>query len=181
VREKVGADYKFRVSVNFYRDAGDEYVVRPFPFTEDIDAALADLGAQEANGGGDWPEAVDAALADAIDGHTWSESAVARLCFLVLDAPPHEGSEVLADVQASVAAAASKGVRMIPLAASGVSKDLEFLLRFTAISTGGTYTFLTDHSGIGGGHIEPTIGEYQVEILNDLLVRLISAALVDVQ
>ena len=127
---------------------------------------------------GDWPEA-DEALADAIEGHAWSESAVARLCFVVLDAPPHDGEQPLAQVQASVRAAAAKGVRMIPLAASGTDKSLEFLLRFSAVATGGTYTFLTDHSGIGGSHIEPTIGEYQVEYLNDMLVRLISAALVD--
>ena len=179
VREQVGADYKFRVSVNFYRDSGDEYLVRPFPFTEDIQEAIADLGKQSADGGGDWPEAVDAALADAIDEHAWSESAVARLCFIVLDAPPHDGGQVLADVQRSVEAAAAKGVRMVPLAASGVDKELEFLLRFTAVATGGTYTFLTNDSGIGGTHIEPTIGEYQVEILNDLLVRVISASVVD--
>ena len=40
--------------------------------------------------------------------------------------------------------------------------------------TGGTYTFLTNHSGIGNSHLEPTIGEYEVEKLNDLLVRVIS-------
>ena len=179
VRQTAGQDFKFRVSVNFYRDKGDEYLVKSFPFTEDIDLAIEDLNQQSANGGGDWPEAVDAALGDAIDGHDWSESAVARLCFIVLDAPPHEGSDVLADVQGSVAAAAERGVRIVPLAASGVDKDLEFLLRLTAIATGGTYTFLTNDSGIGGDHIEPTIGEYQVEILNDLLVRVISAALID--
>ena len=78
-----------------------------------------------------------------------------------------------------MAAAAERGVRIVPLAASGVDKELEFLLRFTAIATGGTYTFLTNDSGIGGNHVEPTIGEYQVEILNDLLVRVISAALID--
>ena len=179
VRQAVGQSVKFRVSVNFYRDAGDDYVVRPFPFTEDIDAAIEDLNQQSANGGGDWPEAVDAGLSDAIEGHDWSESAVARLCFIVLDAPPHEGDEVLADVQGSVEAAAQRGVRIVPLAASGADKPLEFLLRQMAIATGGTYTFLTDDSGIGGAHVEPTIGEYQVEILNDLLVRVISAALVD--
>ena len=41
------------------------------------------------------------------------------------------------------------------------------------MATGGTYTFLTDDSGVGGSHLEPTVGEYQVEQLNDLLVRLI--------
>ena len=35
------------------------------------------------------------------------------------------------------------------------------------------YIFITNHSGVGGDHIEPTIGYYQVEQLNDLIVRLI--------
>jgi methylmalonyl-CoA mutase N-terminal domain/subunit len=43
-----------------------------------------------------------------------------------------------------------------------------------AIATGGTYVFLTDHSGVGNSHIEPTIGSYQVEHLNDLLVQIAS-------
>jgi Secretion system C-terminal sorting domain len=34
--------------------------------------------------------------------------------------------------------------------------------------------FLTDHSGIGGKHLEPTTEEYKVEMLNDLLVRIIT-------
>lgn len=170
---------KLRVSVNFYRDSGDEYVVRSFPFSEDVDAVIEDLNQQFADGGGDWPEAVDAALGDAIDNHAWSESAVARLCFIVLDAPPHDGEQPLAKVQDALRGAAAKGVRVIPLAASGTDKPLEFLLRLSAIATGGTYTFLTNDSGIGGSHIEPTIGEYQVEYLNDMLVRIIAAALVD--
>ncbi|MFK7906987.1 MAG: T9SS type A sorting domain-containing protein, partial [Chitinophagales bacterium] len=33
--------------------------------------------------------------------------------------------------------------------------------------------FLTDHSGIGGGHIAPSTDDYDMEFLNDLLVRLI--------
>ncbi len=179
VQASVGEGVQLRVSVNFYRDSGDEYVVRSFPFSEDVEQVIDDLNAQSADGGGDWPEAIDSALVDAIEGHAWSESALARLCFVVLDAPPHEGEQPLAQVQSSVRAAAAKGVRVIPLAASDTDKSLEFLLRLSAIATGGTYTFLTDHSGIGGGHIEPSIGEYQIEYLNDLLVRLISAALVD--
>ena len=41
------------------------------------------------------------------------------------------------------------------------------------MTTGGTYTFLTDDSGIGGSHLEPTVGDYEVEHLNDMLVRII--------
>ena len=53
----------------------------------------------------------------------------------------------------------------------------EFLLRFLNIVTGGTYVFITNDSGIGGSHIEPTIGAYDVEYLNDLMVRVINGFL----
>lgn len=176
IRTKVGQSFKIRLSVNFYRDHGDAYVVRDFPFTEDLDEALADLAAQGFDGGGDFPEAVTEALDSAVHDHAWSESAVARLAFLVLDAPPHESPGDIASIQESVVDAARKGIRIIPVASSGVDKSTEFFLRFIDIATGGTYVFLTNHSGIGGEHLEPTIGEYQVELLNDLLVRLITEA-----
>jgi Secretion system C-terminal sorting domain len=55
-----------------------------------------------------------------------------------------------------------------------VQKDTEFLMKFFGLATNGSYVFLTDHSGIGGKHLAPTTDEYKVELLNDLLVRLIS-------
>ena len=33
---------------------------------------------------------------------------------------------------------------------------------------------ITNHSGIGNDHLEPSVVEYQVEYLNDLIVRLIN-------
>jgi hypothetical protein len=68
---------------------------------------------------------------------------------------------------------AKKGIKIIPVAASGVDKNTEFMLRFFAIATSGTYVFLTNDSGIGGDHIQASVGEYEVEQLNDLIVRLI--------
>ena len=62
---------------------------------------------------------------------------------------------------------------MIPVAASGVDKDTEFMLRFFDLATGGTYVFLTDDSGIGNSHIKATVGDHKVEKLADLMVRLI--------
>lgn len=55
-----------RVSTNFYRDQGDEYLVRPFPFTSDFEQVQKQLSAQFADGGGDYEEGVEAALEDAI-------------------------------------------------------------------------------------------------------------------
>lgn len=165
-------DLTLRLSANFYRDLSDEYIVRPFPFTTDASLITKQLSEQSAGGGGDFPEAVDVALADAIDEHQWSPTARARLLFLVLDAPPHQQQTELERLRLSLSRAAAKGVRIIPVASSGIDKETEFLLRMMAISTGGRYVFLTDDSGIGGGHIEPTVGKYSVEKLNDLMVRI---------
>jgi hypothetical protein len=167
-----GSKLHIRASTNFYRDQGDDYVVRPFPFTDDIDEAVRQIGKQRAEGGGDYEEAVEQALDDAVNNHKWSEQARARLLFLVLDAPPHRKDSVIDKIQTVTAQAAAAGIRIIPVASSGVDKNTEFLLRAMAIATGGTYVFLTDHSGVGNDHIEPTAGSYQVEHLNNLLVKI---------
>jgi hypothetical protein len=159
----------FRVSGAVYRDRGDLYVVRGKNFS-DADAIADFLGRQSANGGGDYPEAVEAGLERAL-AFDWSESARARLLFLVLDAPPHDTRAER--VREATQAAAELGVRIIPVSASGIDKPTEYLLRSMAILSGGTYTFLTDDSGIGNDHLEPTVGDFKVELLNDLLLRLI--------
>lgn len=165
---------RIRTSVNFYRDHGDDYVVRSYPFTSELGETLSNLRAQQAGGGGDYPEALDVALDDAIRGHAWSDSAVARIVFVVTDAPPHGGAQVGQRLQDTASLAARNGIRIVPIASSGVDKPTEMILRHLAVSTGGTYVFLTDHSGIGNAHIEPTVGPYVVEPLDDLLVDVIN-------
>ena len=46
-------------------------------------------------------------------------------------------------------------------------------MRSIALATNGNYIFLTDHSGIGDGHIAPSTDKYDVETLNVLLIRLL--------
>lgn len=161
------------ISVNFYRDNIDDYVVRDFPFIEDIDVVLENLNAQSAGGGGDYPEAVDAALNNAIVEHNWTETST-KIMFLVLDAPPHNDVQIVDRVNSLVEMAASQGIRIILVAASGVDKSTEYLLRTMAFRTGGTYVFLTDDSGVGRKHIEATVGAYNTEALNDLMVRIVN-------
>lgn len=91
----------------------------------------------------------------------------------VLDAPPHYTEDVIRDIQTTIKTAAAKGIKVMPITASGIDKKTEFLMCFIAMATNGTYTFITNDSGIGNDHIEPSIGDYDVEYLNDLLVRLI--------
>ncbi|MBP1578731.1 MAG: VWA domain-containing protein [Oscillospiraceae bacterium] len=169
------ANLPTRISVNFYRDEGDEYVVREYPFTTDLGAAVTAISEQSADGGGDTPEAVHTALASAVS-NDWAEDSV-KVMFLVLDAPPHDDPQIIAETVEHIREAAEKGIRIVPVAASGVDKSCEYLLRSMAIMTGGTYVFLTDDSGIGGGHIEPTIGSCEVEKLNDMMVRIVSGYL----
>jgi len=47
------------------------------------------------------------------------------------------------------------------------------MMRFISIATNGTYVFITNDSGIGNSHLSPTVGKYDVEYLNNLMVRLI--------
>ena len=73
-----------------YRDRGDDYVVKSFSLTDDIDAVYGRLREFQAGGGGDAPESVNEALAEAIHKMPWSsDKKVLKIIFLVGDAPPH--------------------------------------------------------------------------------------------
>lgn len=158
----------------FYRDQGDEYVTKVSDFTSNNIQTINFVGAQQADNGGDTPEAVHTALGVAINNLKWSTTAKARILFIVLDAPPHYETSIVSQMHELVRTASAKGVKIIPVVASGADKETEFLLRYMAIATNGTYVFLTDKSGIGNTHLVPSIGEYQDEYLNALMVRLIN-------
>jgi hypothetical protein len=171
--KKALPDADLRIGSVFYRDTGDDYVVKNFDFTRKIRDVLAFVGKQSAGGGGDYPEAVVEAFDAAIDQLHWDEDARARLLFVVLDAPAHENEATIKKLQALAHRASAKGIKIIPVAASGIDKSTEYLMRVMALQTNGTYLFITNHSGIGNDHIEPTADSYTVEMLNDLLLRVI--------
>lgn len=170
-------NYSVRTSVNFYRDKGDEYIVHATPFTTDPEEVYEYIRKEYSAGGGDFPEAVHTALDNAVNGHEWDEDAV-KLCFFVLDAPPHYenqeyGDSVYETLRGAVKTAAAEGIRIIPIVSSGSDSLTEYLMRTYAVMTGGTYTFLTDHSGVGNPHSEPdTDVQYEIEKLNDMIVRI---------
>lgn len=170
ITKAVGTDHT-RYSVNFYRDKGDDYVTKCFDFTDNISELQQKLNNETADGGGDLPEAVAEILTETIQKSSWGEKSV-RLAFLILDAPPHE--EKADEVAAAVKLAAQKGIRLIPVVSSNSDRNTELFARAAAITTGGTYVFLTDDSGIGDSHLEPIIGDYKVEKLYDLIIRVIN-------
>ena len=157
----------------FYRDEGDDYVTRHLNFTTDETSLISFISNQNADGGGDFPEAVHSALDVAIEQNFWNDNASSRIMFLLLDAPPHYNQEVISSLEKNLIKAAEKGIKIIPITASGIDKPTEYLMRSFAILTNGTYVFITDDSGVGNDHLEPTIGEFEVEKLNDLMVRMV--------
>jgi len=157
----------------FYRDEGDNYVTRPFNFTTNEASLISFISDQSANGGGDFPEAVHSALDIAITQNSWNDNASARILFLLLDAPPHYTQEAISSLELNLITAAEKSIKIIPITASGIDKATEYLMRSFAILTNGTYVFITDDSGVGNTHLQPTIGAFEVEKLNDLMVRLV--------
>ncbi len=165
-------DLDVRMGSVFYRDVGDEYLVKSSALNRDVAKTVDYIRRQKADGGGDYPEAAHSALEETLR-QPWSREAVARICFLVLDASPHQRPEVIQSIQRSIQEAARRGIRIVPIGCSGIRKDTEFLMKFFGLATNGSYVFLTDHSGIGGKHLEPTADVYKVELLNDLIARII--------
>lgn len=157
----------------FYRDKGDEYITRKFDFSDKAEDLIQFIKQQKAAGGGDTPEAVVEALQVSIDDLKWSSGNSTKIMFLILDAPPHQSEENIQKLYDKIKKAAQKGITIIPLAASDTNKETEYIMRTFALLTNGTYTFLTNDSGIGNNHIKPTIDSYEVEKLNSLLLRLI--------
>ena len=166
----VEPDLDIRVSVVFYRDRGDAFVTLSQPFTQSVDEAVSFMSTTSADGGGDFPEDMNAGL-EAMMRQRWSRDAVPQMLFLLADAPPHRYAGADYTYHDAIRDAAAKGIAIYPVAASGVDKPTEFLFRAMAVMTGGKYVFLTDDSGVGESHEVPDITGYKVERLNDLMVR----------
>jgi hypothetical protein len=162
-------DLDIRLALVAYRDLGDRYVTRTYDFTGDEDRMQDDLAAQSAGGGGDYPEAMDQAMARAV-ALDWRPNAV-RSLLLVADAPPHD--ENVGATWAAAEAARAARIQIVPVAASGVGDTAEYVMRAMAAATQSRYLFLTDDSGIGNAHAEPAIDCYLVTRLDRLVRRVL--------
>ncbi|HEY3451876.1 MAG TPA: hypothetical protein VGK67_36295 [Myxococcales bacterium] len=157
----------------FYRDEGDAFLVEHKDFQPATKAA-EELSKRTADGGGDYEEVPDLGLQRASE-LTWRSGSVARMVFHVADAPAH--AQNVGRLLQSVKALRAKGVHVYPVAASGVDEKTEYAMRSEAQLTGGRYLFLTDDSGVGGEHKEPTLPCYFVTKLNSAIDRMIQMEL----
>ena len=158
----------------FYRDHGDQYLSRRKELSTDTKALNTFIQEQRAGGGGDFPEAIDYALKELTESINWSEQAISKIAFLILDAPPHNDTESLDRIHGSIKKAAEKGIRLIPVTGSGINKSTEYLMKALSVMTNGTYLYLTDDSGIGKSHLDASNDKSEVELLNDLMVRVVA-------
>ena len=162
---------EIRVGSVFYRDKGDEYVTRKFDFSPYAENALMFIGNQNAGGGGDFPEAVEEGLRVSNEELNWSIEAVAKINFLILDAPPHANEQ--GKIQEQIRIAAVKGIKIIPITASGIDASTEILMKQMAIVTNGEYLYITDHSGVGGSHLKPTGVKENVDLLTNQVIKVL--------
>jgi hypothetical protein len=168
------ADVSIHYGLIIYRDEGDDFVTRSFNFTDNLGAFGFNLAQQSADGGGDQPEAMDQALA-LVPQLSWRGGNTARMAFLVADAPPHP--EHAQAYLSAVDELRPQGIRLYPVAASGVDTEAEYFLRVGAEATLGRYLFLTDDSGVGDTHEKPHIPCYPVQKLSKLMSRMIASEL----
>jgi uncharacterized protein YegL len=102
---------EIRMGLVAYRDRGDTYVTRIVDLSSDLDTTYATLMDFQAAGGGDGPESVNQALADAVNKMSWSKDAnTYKVVFLVGDAPPHMDYQDDVKYPRTLAIAKHKGI-----------------------------------------------------------------------
>ena len=161
----------------FYRDDGDDekFSYNDFVVVSDevgLAEQMRNLKKQYADGGGDYPEALDEALDIAVN-KDWGEENSTNIIFHVYDAPAHTEASNKTRFEQAIRTAAKKGIRINPVLCSGADLLCEYLARQAAIHTEGHFVYVTDDSGIGGSHRDPEIESDVVEKLNELMIRLI--------
>ena len=164
-----------RWSLIVYRDRGDAYLAEAHDFDTDVEAFRETLSKQSAGGGGDYPEAPDEAFARANELSWRDDADTARIIFWVADAPHHNSkAETFAD---QIRTSVDQDIHIYPVASSGVDELTELTMRSAAQLSGGRYIFLTDDSGLGGAHKEPTIPCYFVTRLDQAILRMVEIEL----
>ncbi len=173
--DALGVD--LRLGMTVYRDEGDAYVTRTFDLTGDVGAFSDALAGVVADGGGDGPEALDEALAAALDQPSWRlDTPTVRIVLVIADAPPQVGRQLDAPYPTTLLGLAERGVKVHTVAASGTDDAAEYAFRELAAATDGRFVFLS-YAGGGtatGGSTDTGEVAWEELPLDELIVRLIA-------
>ncbi len=136
-----------RFGIVAYRDRGDDYTTRVYGLTRDIDLVVDNLYEIEANGGGDYPESLNEGLHVAVHEMEWDEaSGVARLVFLIADAPPHMDYADDFDYRDEAQLATQSGIVVHAIGASGLDEEGERVFKEITAETQGEFQWLVYES-----------------------------------
>lgn len=131
-----------RFGLVLYRDKRDNYVTRSVPLTTDVDSFLQELNKVGADGGGDRPEDLQAALDEAIHNISWNPEAI-RLGFIITDAPPHLDYAQEYTYADAAKDANQQGIKLFSVGTGGLDIAGEYVLRQISQLTYAKYIFLT--------------------------------------
>lgn len=162
-----------RVAATFYRDRSDPVPIEQIPFSTNVNGFVSQMRYVQASGGGDYPEDVNSGLAAALTTLQWSTGPAVRVLVVIADAPPQMYPDFPYTYHHAMADAGSRGIRILPVAASGSDRVVEFLFRALGAFTSTPYVYLTDDSGIGGSHMDADTDRIAVEMFSDVLTRLL--------
>jgi hypothetical protein len=164
-----------------YRDRGDSFVTRTYEFTPDVRDFSENLNTVYADGGDDYPESLNEGLREALRSVEWRSEDTVKLIFLIADAPPHLDYPQDYDYAVEMDTAARRGIKIFPIASSGLDDQGEYIFRQIAQYTQGRFIFLTYDGPTNGGSPGETtthhVDDYSVENLDELLVRLVEEEL----
>jgi hypothetical protein len=170
-----------RFGMTLYRDVGDTFVTSTFDFTGDVETFRSALSNVVADGGGDYPEALDEALGEGLAAPAWRDPAsTIQLIFLVADAPPQIGRQLQGNgYPDSIVDAVSRGIKIFPVASSESDDQAEAVFRQLAQATGARFVFLSYGAGgaATGASTDIDRTDYEELSLDDLVVRLVTEEL----
>lgn len=156
-----------KIGLVAYRDHGDEYITQVLPLTEDLDKVYATLMDYKPAGGGDTPEDVQAGLADGVYKAGWSPAApdVARIIFLVGDAPPHDDADETSGT-VTIASQASQNGIIVNTIQCGSSTPTRDAWQAIARNGHGQYFAIAENGGV------QTVATPYDEQMSTLVTRL---------
>ena len=163
-----------------YRDREDLYLTNVTDFTPDIESFAAFLADVQADGGGDYPEDLNEALSQAVHQPEWRIENSVSLIFLVADAPPHLDYGQENHYAREMFTAAGRGIKIFPIASSGLDSQGEYIFRQLAQVTNGRFIFLTygsEGAGTTGTETDFEVSDYTVSSLDTLVVRIVEEEL----
>lgn len=170
-----------RVGLVEYKDRKDVFVTKVYPFATDLTGFAQRVGQINASGGGDIPEDMNAGLHTAVTELDWSDRSVARMAFVIADAPPHLDYQDGPDYANDMKTASHRGIQLFTVAASGMDALGQVVFRQMAQYTGGTNMFVlrggAGPQSTGGGDPASSCGgthtNYSSGKLDELIVQKI--------